>query len=301
MPCRLALVAVLTTIMLLVVGALRPAEGQFHSGISREKFWLLKLRAEPTYDVVLAGDSRVLCDLAPDTMAVVLGRRVFNFGFNLVALTPEYLDAAASKLDPRSPHRTLLVGITPRALTPLNAKLSGYVEERNRTVDEVVFNWHLNALNQRLRPVSLPLLLMRARGEQRGYKDYFANGWMPVSLRPHNPDADLAVYERIFIANRVSRDMQDAFLRKVRELSSAGVRVLAFRPPVAPRILSAENHMSGFDEGQFIAAFEANGGRWVSSPPGPFVITDGSHIDADDAPRYSAQLAAALRDTVATP
>ncbi len=299
-PCRLAIVSLLSAVALLTLGKARPPEGQFHSGLSRDKFWLVKLRADAAYDAVLAGDSRALSDLDPASMSAALSSRVLNFGFNVAALSPEYIDAAASKLDPRSPNRRLIIGVTPRSLTPVNAKLSGYEEEDNRSVDEQFFNWHLNGLNEMFRPVSLPLLILRIRGVQVGYTDHMPNGWMPVSLRPHSAVAQVAVYNRIFVKNQVSSSMEEAFLQKILELSRAGIRVVGVRLPVAPALLDAENRMSGFDEAAFIHRFEAAGGQWVPSPAGSFTITDGSHIDAADAPRYSSLLAAAIRDAERT-
>jgi hypothetical protein len=38
----------------------------------------------------------------------------------------------------------------------------------------------------------------------------------------------------------------------------------------------------------------------VPSPAGNFIITDGSHIDAADAPQYSSLLAAEIRDAERT-
>jgi hypothetical protein len=94
--------------------------------------------------------------------------------------------------------------------------------------------------------------------------------------------------------------MEEAFLQKILELSRAGIRVVGVRLPVAPALLDAENRMSGFDQAVFIRRFEAAGGHWVPSPAGNFIITDGSHIDAADAPQYSSLLAAEIRDAERT-
>ena len=301
MKRRLLVAGVLTILFMVVVGALRPPEGQFDTGLSREKFWLVKLGADSTQDIVLAGDSRMLCDIDPASMArIFTGKRIVNFGFNTVALTPEYLDAAAAKLGPGG-LRTLVIGVTPRAFTPLNVQVSGYEEERNRPADEKFLNWHLNFLNSPMRPVFAPSAILWAMGSRNAYKDFFPNGWMPVALVPPNPREDLGVYSRIFVNNEVSPAMIDAFLRKITELSAEGVHVVGLRLPTSPELFEKEETMSGFVQSEFVSRFTAAGGTWVEAPPaGSYVITDGSHIDARDAGPYSEALARQLQPTVAS-
>jgi hypothetical protein len=293
MSLRLAIVGILTVAIVVLVAAIRPPEGQYNTGLSREKFWQVKLGAPASYDVVLAGDSRTLCDLQPTAMQAVLGQRVLNYGFNLVALTPEYLRAAAQKLDPNGA-RILLVGVTPRSLTPLNVQLSGYTEEKSRSIDERFFNKHLNLIDYSLRPMSIPTMLKQLATGRSSHKDFFVDGWMAVSLSPPDSTQDLGVYSRVFLNNPVSRGMVDSVITTFGELSARGIRVYLIRFPTTPAILAHEER-SGFLEQDFIVRAAAQGATWLPSPAGSFVITDGSHIDAKDVPAYSTRVAQALQ------
>ena len=243
----------------------------------------------------------MLCDIDPRSLGSSTGTRVLNFGFNTVALSPEYIDAAVRKLDPASRVRTLVIGIAPRALTPLNTRVSGYVEENTRPWDEKFFNLHLNRINSLLRPITLPALVRNLMQARRSEKDFFPAGWMSVSLRPPNPSEDLGVYRRIFLNNAVSESMQKDLLAKLSQVRSSGVRIVAFRPPVAPALLDAEESMSGFEQDTFVKRLNAVGVEWLPQIEGSFLITDGSHIDANDAPRYSALLGAALKKSGRAP
>jgi len=289
---RIAGVLILAACLILGIATIRPKEGRYDTGLSREKFWLLKLEAKPDYDLVLTGDSRVLCDLDPTSIENELhGLKVLNYGFNYVGLSPEYLKAAVLKLNPRSAFRTILIGVTPRALTPLNAQVSGYLEESRRTRTERMLNWNLNTLNIVTRTISLSATAARIIGGQTSYKDYFPNGYMAVALHPADPNADLKVYQRVFLQNQVSSEITESLLLKIREMTQSGIRVIGIRLPMAPGIFRCEEQLSGFLEGEFARKFEQNGGIWLKMPAGAYVFCDGSHFEVESARFYSRQLA----------
>ena len=293
---RLIQTIFLAAVLLLIIGYARPPEGDANTGLYREKFWRLKIDWKPQFDVVLAGDSRVLCDFSPAAMREVLpDKRIGNFGFNYVGLTREYLQETESKLDPQSGDKVIVLGITPRALTPLNERVSGFVEERNRSVDEALVGAYLSRVTAFLRPISIVALKRSLLHEEVGYKDFYPDGWMSVRLIPPNPQADLGVYQRVFKNNQISGELVDNLIEMVTDWRRKGIRVFALRPPAASEIVQVENQQSGFDEKEFARRFQAAGGFWIDSPKEGYEICDGSHLATDSARRFSREIAARLR------
>jgi hypothetical protein len=293
---RFIVTIILSSLLLLSVGFVRPPEGEGNTGLYREAFWRKKMNWSAQFDVVLAGDSRVLCDFSPASMGEVLtSHRIANFAFNYVGLTPEYLRAVESKLDSASHYKIIVLGITPRALTPLNERVSGYLEEKNRSLDEVVVASYLAPLVSFFRPISIVSMKKSLLRQEQGYKDFYPDGWMSVKLLPPNPKADLGVYQRIFINNRVSPNTIDELLKIVREWRQKGIKVYAFRPPAAAEIVEVENTQSGFDESAFARRFTQAGGSWVTVDTSSYEICDGSHLSADSARRFSRVFASSLK------
>jgi hypothetical protein len=52
--------------------------------------------------------------------------------------------------------------------------------------------------------------------------------------------------------------------------------------------------MSRFDEPQFVAGFEAAGGKWLHVDADGIVLADGSHVTAANVPEFSRRLAEAI-------
>lgn len=293
---RFIVTIILSSLLLLSVGYVRPPEGEGHTGLYREAFWRAKMNWTSQFDVVLAGDSRVLCDFSPASMREVMtSHRIANFGFNYVGLTPEYLAAAESKLDPQGRDKMIVLGITPRALTPLNERVSGYLEEKNRSVDEVVVASYFAPLVSFFRPISIVSMKKSLLRQETGYKDFYPDGWMSVRLVPPNPKADLGVYQKVFINNRVSPQLIEELLNIVRGWRKKGIRVFAFRPPASPEIVEVENTQSGFDESDFSRRFKEAGGTWLAIDTRVYEICDGSHLSSDSARRFSRAFAASLQ------
>ena len=285
------LVMLLAGVAIAAVAALRAPEGTT-TPLVREQFWLRKVEQPAAYEMVLAGDSRVLCDLSPAVMSAVTMRKTLNFAFNFTGYESRYLEAIEAKLDPTAPAREIVLGITPRSLTPLNMRVSGFLEESDRPASERLATRYLGGELSRLRPFVLGSIAVASSGRTSA-KNFYPDGLMAVELNPPDPDFDLKTYRTIFVGNKVSEPSIQQLLHKVRSWTDSGVRVYGFRPPVAPRIFEAES-MSGFNEQRFVKGFEAAGGKWLRPDASGVVLADGSHVTASNVPEFSRRLAAAI-------
>lgn len=284
---RVSLVAILCGSVFALVAWLRPKEGRDRSAIPREQFWTIKLSWSQEFDLVAAGDSRILCDVSPRAMQEAApGRKIANFGFNYAGFNKDYCKGILDRLDPRSRGKTIVLGITPRSLTPLNQRVSGYREESERPFWRKALNSHAGGLLSSFRPVAIAGIV-----KQTGYKDFYADGWMAVRMIPPNPEADLEVYRSIFAGNTVSQGIVDDLIATVRLWTSQGIQVFAFRPPVTAQMLSIENQRSGFREDEFRRKFAEAGGDWLTFDSARYRVCDGSHLDAESARLFSRDLA----------
>jgi hypothetical protein len=273
------------------VAAMRAPEGTA-TPLVREQFWLRKVEQPAVYEMVLAGDSRVLCDLSPAVMSTVTMRKTLNFGFNFTGYDTRYLEAIEAKLDPTAAAREIVLGITPRSLTPLNMRVSGFLEESDRPLTERLATRYLGEELSRLRPFSLGSIAVTSSGRTSA-KNFYPDGLMAVELNPPDPDFDLKTYSTIFVGNKVSETSIQQLLRQVRSWTDSGIRVYGFRPPVSPHIFEAEM-MSGLNEQRFVKGFEAAGGKWLHPDASDVVLADGSHVTASNVPKFSRRLAAAI-------
>ncbi len=287
---RVILVAFICGTVFTLLAWLRPAEGQDRAGISREEFWSTKLDWSPKFDIVAAGDSRTLCDISPRAMQDVAPfQKIANFAFNYAGFNADYLLGAVSKLNPRSRVRTIVLGITPRSLTPLNQRVSGYREELNRPLWRRMLNSQAGAWLASFRPIAIERIV-----KQTGSKDFYADGWMAVRMNPPDPQADLPVYRSIFNGNAVSERIVDDLILTVRQWRRQDIRVFGFRPPVTQEMLTIENQRSGFREEDFIGRFKDAGGTWLTFDPSRYQVCDGSHLEAESAQVFSRDLARKL-------
>jgi hypothetical protein len=287
-------VALITTLLLLGTGLLRPPSND--SGVPRDIFWLEKSQWGPEYDIVLAGDSRTYCSTSPAVMSQSLGDyRIANFGFPAAGLIEVYLEAVERLLDPASPHRTVILGVTPHSLTPEATMENDFLEIRNMHAVERQIHLRMGRFLHFLRPFNLMELTNAVTGRKLGiYQTFYPDGWVAQRRVPDNPMNDLNRYSEMFINNEVDERSIDEALEFVRSWSSSGTRVYGFRPPTTPEMVELENEKSGFNHALFVTRFEEAGGTWLDLPLYGYHSHDGSHLREDAARVFSSDLAQAL-------
>lgn len=127
--------------LIVATGLWRPLE---ESKSEEGRFWLMKTRARPVYDIVLLGDSRILCDLSPQSMQTVLpDYRILNFGYKGGGLNPTMYSEGEKKLNPNSQSKVIVLGVTPLSLTPSSAQNTHFLN-RCRVPKEQAYllaNW----------------------------------------------------------------------------------------------------------------------------------------------------------------
>lgn len=295
MKHRWSLVFLLTLLLTILLGMLRPPSPV--TGIPPEVFWIQKYQWGADHDMVLLGDSRTYRGLSPAVMQETLPEyRIANFGFSGNGLIPPYLEASERLLDPLSTRKTLVVAISPIALTPRAAADNGFLEvHRRHFVEASLERIFGNALHF-LRPYEVSDVFNALVGRGNGYYQvYHPDGWVASRTIPDNPMEGMKAYQKIFVNNMVSEALIDGLIQAVQDWSAKGIRVYGVRLPCSSEMIALENAKSGFDEKALGERFELAGGKWISYADGEYHSYDGSHLREDAARRLSQDLASVLR------
>jgi len=290
-PHRFASVLLLSVAVLTATAIGRPRDQR---GAYPERFWIEKAHWQAIADVVLAGDSRILLDLSPAEMARHLaGVRIFNFGFSSAGYSPDYLAAIEQVLDPASPRKAIVLGITPFSLTPGASRNNGFTANRKRRAAGL-FDRVLEPLFWYLEPMGIGDLVNLIR-QHHYYETFHADGWVAGRRVPEVPGDAVDKYGRIFLGNVIAPSIEDGLLFQVRQWADAGIRVYGFRPPTYREMVDLENERSGFDEKTFVVRFEAAGGIWLNLDQTAYHTYDGSHLREDAAVELSGDVARLMR------
>lgn len=290
---RMIAVALLATILLTAFAIVRPMD---RHGVPETKFWYDKFASPADFDVVVAGDSRILhgIDMQPFSDQG-LGKGL-NFGFQGAAANDEFVDASAARLNDRG-KKVLVLGITPNGFTANSIATNGY-KEKLREYKKTKFTLpnFLGAIVQRFRPLALADIRRMASGRKNPLQRiHHADGWVESRHAKPNEDSALRFYKVRFDGNPIQTNEIELTCETVKERVTDGVKVFGFKPPLSASMIELENEKSGFDYGDFVAKFSAAGGVWIEVDASQFKTYDGSHLESESATEFSSWLAAAIK------
>ncbi len=259
--------------------------------VQAARFYRTKALFRRQFDLVVAGDSRVARGVDPEAMRDVLGPiRIGNLGFDANSLVePTYLAYLPTTLAEDAVEPTLVLGISPFALTPGSARRNGWLrfDAEARAVGPAA--WMLG-----WEGLFAPLGLVERTGDADLQETYRPDGYLRTATPAHDPTARLARYRAKFDDNRVTSEATAVLLDAVQTWVARGIRVIAFRTEVGEPLRALEDARSGFDEARFRAAFEARGGVWRTLPDHGMRTYDGEHPVHAAAVRQSVALAEAI-------
>jgi len=289
---RTARTILLAALLILGVGSLRP---QDVSGIYYKSFWSSKATWKGCCDIVIAGDSRVVIGLSPQQMEQFLpGLRILNFGFFANGYSPAYLQAIEQTLDPLSPSKTIILGISPRSLTARSETVNFFTVYSQQNNSDKFLIRHFDALLRFTEPLSLSDVWhnLLPDSNQRYFRQcYFPDGWIASDKRPLRPNQKLDNYIREFDNNPISDEITTRLLSFVKQWTRADISVYAFRPPSSIAMVALENKYAKFDQTDFVNSFQAAGGIWIDLDQNGYQSYDGSHLLQTEALKLSEDIA----------
>ena len=287
----------LAMLLAFAMNALRPRNS---SGINEGDYWLLKTNSAAIHDIVLVGDSRIKEGVSPEAMNAILpSRKILNFAYDAVGLDREYLREAESKLNPASPQRLIVIGLTPRALTESAAYQNSFINQTNGTkvtphTGSFGRAFFAAFANPFLAENENAPFFSAGTGDCENH-EFFADGWAAVTKYPEKPLATLEVYRRFFAElDKVSPRLLKELVDCVATLTARGIRVVAFRVPAYKALADVENNLSGYDEAALSEQLKHAGAEYLSFDRERYRYFDGSHMQKDSALKFSVDLAHAL-------
>lgn len=291
---RTLLVGVVAIVLLVVVTLLRPVE---EHGLPYANFWEIKFSDEGNYDIVAAGDSRVLHGLSMEPFEEFIAGRAFNFGFRGSAFTEDYLAAAAKHLSVDG-ERVLVLGITPNGFTEFAKHSNGY-DQKVKEYGQRKFKtpYWMGLAEQRLQPMTIGEAYRTVSGRQNPLQlTFHEDGWVESSHANPNEDHLLKFYSVHFNNNLATAENVDTTLKQIQQFVSEGIRVIAYRPPLSQSVQDAEDKNSDFDYGNFAEEFTKVGGVWIEVDPTKYQTYDGSHLSHESAREFSKWLASEIKN-----
>lgn len=292
---RLAWSLLLGIALIVLMGMLRQPTD---FGMPKPLYWARKVQWQDVADMVVLGDSRVRCGIAPAAMREVLDNwRIYNYGFGANGFSPEYLQAAQVVLDQSSDRRAILLGVTPLALTEGALERNTFTEQMNRPEMTHFYGRAIPELLEFLEPMSFGDVWKqwtRQDTNNRRRAEFFADGWVSAWRGRIKPTQWLAHYHYEYTQSPVSEKVITWLLETVQHWRSAGIEVYAVRMPAHESMLTVEEQVAGFDEAVFAHRFTAAGGVWLDVN-GEYLMYDGVHMVPDAARQFSRAVAGQIK------
>jgi len=298
---RTALTLILGFAGIALVGALRPTEpaGSWDRNHPK-RHWARKVEWSQQFDVVFAGDSRVVFGVAPEVASEALGGlRTSNFGFLGGGYSAEYLEQLERTLDREGPNPTLVLGFSPRSIVPTLTWVNEFTEARDLGLSARLTQLHFSEFlwdYRRLDLVGLEEWLRGTKGIEEVDYRFHADGW--IETRVIDPE-NLSRTDRM---NPISEPVEPypptmiaAVMDAVTRWSKAGVRLYGYRSPSPAERAANEDVLYRFDEGAFRTSFEASGGTWIDLPEREYTYWDSSHMDDMSAREFTRLLVGEMR------
>lgn len=285
----------------LVVATVMHRGPDHHEDLRLDLFWAGKLVWDRCADCVIAGDSRICRGVTPAAMESVLDyRRVLNFAFDSSGYSEPYLRAVERVLDPGLNPRAVILGITPYSLTRAAVEDNEFEYRRGLIPFQSMAGLYALQSLHRLSPLRIDQIHEKLSLDAEAPpgttdREYRPDGWLSMARRNGDTSMYMEQYRTAFENNPVDHHLTANLLSHVRRWCAAGIRVYAFRPPIAEPILQIEQECSRFDEPGFVAAFRRAGGIWIPIDALAYDTYDGSHLGRDEATRLSQTLAQEIR------
>ncbi len=294
---RILTVAVLALSLLVAIAILRPRDKH---GIPESTFWQNKFSGPAEFDIVAAGDSRILHGVNVEEFENAGLGKALNFGFRGTPANEEYFSMAAERLGDGDKQKILVLGITPNGFTAnavttngFNQKLKDFEAAKKSRFSTPVW---FAAIEQRFEPAKLAeMMRVASRRKNPLQETYYPNGWIESSHQKPNEDYALRFFNVRFDGNAADPVRVKSACEYLQTLIGKGVRVVAFRPPVSDSMSVVEDEKSGFEYTEFKKTFSDLGGIWIDVDPAKFKTYDGSHLNSASAREFSKWLAMTIK------
>lgn len=252
-----------------------------------KQFWIKKTFADPHYDAIIIGDSRVYRGVSPGEISKSNGGiKVLNFGFSSAGLNDYLIERGIAKLNPEG-KKIVVFGISMFSFTKesvANEHLK-LLEKTKR--EEVLGVFYLADLRNLFAPIDPQYLIQKKYNQEAKLKskpDYYhqrfeAEGWVASNIQEYDLNKTLKEYKKAFERSKPDKILIKNFLLKVKELRGKGYKVYGYISPISPELAALESEFEPEFSEEIRAVFQGSGGKWIDVPIATKNSYDGSHLN----------------------
>ncbi|HEY1047648.1 MAG TPA: hypothetical protein VGF79_14490 [Bacteroidia bacterium] len=284
---QLIAILIMTPIMLILFKLILPKLTS--SPMMRDAFWANKVLAEPIYDAVFIGDSRVYRGLDPDVIQKQSGLKCFNYGFSGAGLSGEFIDSAILKLKGNG-RKVCVIGVTANSFMNISLKNEHLHSVLNWSKSDLLIKAKLYSKLNFFDPIHLSDVFNAIRKQAYIENYHIHNGFAASDKIPFDEFAAIDNYKKLFEQEKLKKEELYSFKAKIKDLSNQGYIVVILRVPFGKALVELEDKMSNdfvvkllYDlgkEGYYV--FKPSTYNWRSY--------DGSHLSSESAKQLSLEL-----------
>ncbi len=286
---KIWMMSCLTTVLVVVVKLSLPAP--IKNTELRNEFWLRKTYAQPIYDLVVGGDSRIYRGVSTYAINEELSPQLeaINLGYSSAGYNQEYLDFLVGRLSPTG-NKILVLGVSPHSFTLEGAKNELYHKHLDKGSFDLFKGLYLSKYLKHFAPYKASELkdyLFNGSAQEVYFEDFQDDGWVHSYRLPEDSLTAIDIYRKLFTDYQVSDTLISNFLVQVAEIEASGIEIVAFRPPTFDMMTDLENSLSGYSESYMWKEMELRGCTWIDLDPSEFHTYDGSHLHFESAQKLS--------------
>ena len=285
---QLLILPLLTAVCLLLFAVLLPVLPS--SPMQKERFWAAKVGAEPAYDFVFCGDSRVYRGIDPQVF--LKGKRglsAFNFGFSSAGLDTAYLNRAAMLLKPEG-RKTLLIAVSPNAFLPSSLSNAHLWQWHKKAAADLWVKRHLYPLMQNFDPYAVSDLYKALKHEAYFEQFHPESGFVASDKTPADSNSALQAYKNQFAREAIDAEAVALFVQQLEQFRASGIDVYLFRMPASRAMQGIEDDMTRGFTGKLLASISERNFKVLEFNGLSAYSYDGSHLDSRSARLVSAFL-----------
>lgn len=260
-----------------------------------ELFWTRKTFAPAKYNVLILGDSRLYRGLSPEIMESKLpGLKVLNFAYSNGGLNKTMFEAAEKKLAKNKKPKVIVLGITANTVTGYTAGNKQYLQELNRSREEIWERLYFNPMRywfSATSPEELKTYFLKKEEKSYYRNKYFMNGYVQSEKFPVDTTEAIPSYTKDFNKFKVEDKYLSQLFNQVENWSSRGIKVVAFYPPVSQPMQMLEDTLGLYNIEIVKNGIEKASGHWINLNSGDFKTYDGSHLTIESADKLSIEVA----------
>jgi len=283
---RMFYVSIIVLILITFIISLRPLKRE--NEYKANKFWLNKTIAEPIYDIVIIGDSRIYRGISPKEIKKYLpNKNILNFGYSSARLSSLLFKQAEKKLLKTNKNKIIIIGISPNALISKayeNEHLTESLKKAHENKYEILY---FNDFLKYFEPIRGRDF--RKDNSPKYIEKYYNDGWIASDKELRDTNEAIISYKDWFSKKSVSKKLINKLINQVGIWKNKNITVYGFYMPTSWSMKQIEDSLSGFNEEIFSAKFENAGGIWFHFNKN-YKSYDGSHLTEKSAIEFSNDL-----------